>query len=415
MVATLGDPLPLAHGRTLPNRIAKSAMSERLAGPDGAPTAAHTTLYRRWALGGTGLLLTGNVMVDGAHIAEPGNVYVPDDPAARDRTLPAWRAWADAAKAGGAVAWVQLNHPGRQTPRTLDPRPVAPSATAVRALGAFARARPLTDAEAEAIIARFAASAAHAVAAGFDGVQVHSAHGYLVSQFLSPRTNQRQDRWGGDLAGRMAFLLAVVRAIRAAVGEGVSVGVKLNTADFQRGGFDIDDALAVACALEAERIDLLELSGGTYERAAMFAESAREVAAPVRASTAAREALFLAQAEQIRARVKLPLLLTGGFRSRAAMSDALSSGAIDVVGLARPLAVEPDLAGRLLSGAADRAAPVRLHTGIASVDAALTGAWFQVQLERLASGAQADPKLGRWPALAWYVRDLLRGTRVPRG
>ncbi|MCA9493413.1 MAG: hypothetical protein KC621_25960, partial [Myxococcales bacterium] len=179
-------------------------------------------------------------------------------------------------------------------------------------------------------------------------------------------------------------------------------GVKVNTADFQRGGFSEDDALEVAAMLEAEGIDLLELSGGTYERAAMFDE-------PTRASTVAREAFFLDQAERVRQRVRTPLMLTGGFRTREGMQAALTGGAVDVIGLARPLAVEPDLCRRLLDGTAERAAAIELATGVAQVDAMLTGSWYQVQLDRIADGRGADPGVWRISALTWYLRDLFLG------
>ncbi|MCB9673402.1 MAG: NADH:flavin oxidoreductase [Alphaproteobacteria bacterium] len=371
-------------------------MSERLAGPDRAPTEALARLYGAWAAGGAGLLITGNVMVDPAHLGERGNVAAEDD-----RHAEAWRAWAEASR--GSPTWVQINHPGRQAPRRLDPAPVAPSAVGLPGtFGAFAVPRALTEGEVEGVVRRFATTARVVKDAGFAGVQVHAAHGYLVSQFLSPRTNLRTDRWGGDLAGRARFLLEVVRAIRAEVGPAYPVGVKLNTADFQKGAFSEDDAIEVAAMLEAERIDLLELSGGTYERAAMFAE-------PVRASTAAREAFFLDQAERVRKRVRTPLMLTGGFRTREGMAAALAGGAVDVVGLARPLAVEPDLCRRLLDGTADRALTVELATGIPQIDAMLTGSWYQVQMDRIADGRGADPGVWRISALTWYLRDLFLG------
>jgi 2,4-dienoyl-CoA reductase-like NADH-dependent reductase (Old Yellow Enzyme family) len=396
---TLNQPLTLPSGVTLKNRLAKSAMSERLAWADLAPNERHGVLYRRWAEGGLGLSITGNVMVDPDHLGEPGNVAIGDDP-----PIDAWTAWATAASVGGTSAWVQLNHPGRQTPRALTPVPVAPSAIGLRgSFGTFAVPRALEEAEIEAIVERFARGAALVKRAGFGGVQLHAAHGYLVNQFLSPRANARTDRWGGSLENRARFLLEVVRAMRSAVGPTFPVGVKLNTADFQRGGFDASDAVEVAAMLEAERVDLLELSGGTYERGVMFGE------APPKESTRAREAFFLEQAELVRAKVKTPLLLTGGFRTRAGMEDALTSGAVDVIGLARPLAVEPDLPSRLLSGEADGGTPVKLHTGLAALDAILTGSWYQVQLVRLAEGQASNVQASRWSALQWYVRDLLRG------
>ncbi|MEQ1565706.1 MAG: NADH:flavin oxidoreductase [Myxococcota bacterium] len=307
--------------------------------------------------------------------------------------------WASAASEQGTAAWVQLNHPGRQSPRLLDRAPVAPSAVPMQGTwGAFAPPRALQPSEIEAIVAAFARAAGRVVRAGFGGVQIHAAHGYLVSQFLSPLTNTRSDGWGGGLEGRMRFLLEVVRATRAEVGPAVPVSVKLNTADFRPGGFDTDEAVEVAAALERERIDLLELSGGTYERSAMFDEA--------RPSTRAREGMFLERAERIRARVSTPLMVTGGFRTREGMEAALDAG-VDLIGLARPLAVEPDLAARLLSGQATGAAPVTVSVGVAALDGLITGSWYQVQLERLAAGRPADPNGSRWAAVARYVRDLV--------
>jgi 2,4-dienoyl-CoA reductase-like NADH-dependent reductase (Old Yellow Enzyme family) len=226
-------------------------------------------------------------------------------------------------------------------------------------------------------------------AAGFAGVQIHAAHGYLISQFLSPLTNQRTDRWGGPLDHRMRFLLEVARAVRAATGPGFAVMVKLNSADFQRGGFDQEESLVVVEALEAEGIDLLEVSGGNYESTAMFG----------RASTRAREAYFLEQVEAIRARTRLPLMLTGGFRTAAAMNRALASGAVDVIGMARPLIVEPDLPRRLLDGRAAGAAHDQIRMRGKVTDDLLQGTWYARQLRRLAAGREPDPRLGRWSSI----------------
>lgn len=390
---TLATPLSLPSGVVLKNRIAKSATSERLATPDRAPTEGHVRAYATWAAGGAGLNLTGNVMVDRRRLGEPGNVALEDD-----RDLPAFEAWARAGTANGAQLWMQLNHPGRQAPRPLDPEPVAPSAIGLAgSLGTFARPRALEPAEIEDIVARFATAAALARRAGFGGVQIHAAHGYLVSQFLSPRSNHRTDAWGGNLDGRSRFLREIVAAVRAAVGPGYPISVKLNAADFQKGGFTVDEAVVVAEMLAG--IDLLELSGGNYEQAAMFAETAPKE------STRKREAFFLDYAERIRERVRTPLMLTGGFRTRAGMAEALAS-AVDVIGLARPLIVEPDLPARLLAGVADAALPVQLATGIANLDSVITGSWYQVQIDRMARGQQPDPALSRFPAMLRYVRDV---------
>ncbi len=368
-------------------------MSERLAGADGAPSDSLIRAYERWGRSGAGLLITGNVMVDATAVGETGNVIVEDT-----RDLPSLRAWASVARAHGAKAWMQLNHPGRQSPRFLSPAPVAPSVVPMRgSAGMFARPRALTDAEVQEIIARFGRTAEVARAAGFDGVQIHGAHGYLVNQFLSPRTNLRDDAWGGDAERRRRFLVEVVRAVRRAVGIDFSLGVKLNSADFQRGGFTEDESLDVISALETEGVNLLEVSGGTYESAAMFGESKRS-------STVEREAFFIEYAARARARTRLPLMVTGGFRTRDGMNAALAGGALDLIGIARPFAVEPDLPSRLLDGAASGAQAVHLATGIASLDGLVQAAWYQAQNRRLGRGQEPKLNLGRFGATVGYLR-----------
>jgi 2,4-dienoyl-CoA reductase-like NADH-dependent reductase (Old Yellow Enzyme family) len=390
----LGTPLRLGSGQVLKNRIAKSAMSERLAEPGANPSLLLIELYRRWAAGGAGLLVTGNVMIDRRAIAERGNVALEDA-----RALDAFRAWARAACGGGSAAWMQINHPGRQVPRLLSRRPVAPSAIALRGAGGlFARPRALEAPEIEELVARFAETAALARAAGFSGVQIHAAHGYLISQFLSPLTNLRTDAWGGDPDRRRRFLIEVVRAVRAAIGSELSLGVKLNSADFQRGGFDSDESIRVVEALDAEGIDLLEISGGTYESAAMFEETV-----PQHGSSRAREAFFLEHAEKVRGRARTPLMVTGGFRTRAGMLAALQSRATDVVGLARPLAIEPELPAGLLDQSRTAALPVRLATGVRKLDALVQGAFYGAQLRRLAQGLPPAADLSRWRAVYAYV------------
>lgn len=401
----LNEPLRLPCGAVLPNRLAKASMSEQLAARDGSPSPELVRVYERWGRGGAGLLLSGHVMIDRRHVAEAGNVVLDDED---ERALPALARWAQAARSGGAALWLQLNHPGRQTPRVFDPAPVAPSAVPLAVGGrAFAAPRALADAEIHDLVTRFARAAALAERAGMGGVEVHGAHGYLVSQFLSPRTNQRLDAWGGDPPRRRRFLVEVVRAIRAAVAPSFAVAVKLNSADFQRGGFGEDDAMEVIAALGDERLDLLEISGGTYERAAMFDERAP-------ASTRSREAFFLDFAERARAVARMPLMLTGGFRTRAAMERALASGAVDVVGMARPLVLEPELPAALLAGTRDgaRAAP-GLATGWKTLDALVVGTWHQQQIRRMGRGLDPAPSLSRSGAL-WHTAVDALGSGVLR-
>jgi 2,4-dienoyl-CoA reductase-like NADH-dependent reductase (Old Yellow Enzyme family) len=397
----LSRPLSLRSGATLPNRLVKAAMSEVLADPvTGAPTDRLVRLYERWGRGGAGALITGHVIVDRSGLGEPGNVIIEDD-----RHLPALRRWAEVGQAHGARMWMQINHAGRQTPKRVVRQPVAPSPVALRGFGGmFARPRALSGDEIQALVGRFANAAAVAREAGFAGVEVHAAHGYLLSQFLSPLTNQREDEWGGSLAGRMRFLIEVVRAIRAAVGQSFGVGVKLNSADFQRGGFTIEEAMQVAQALDSAGIDLLEVTGGNYESPAMAGKG--EMAAQQRQSSREREAYFMDYARRMRAVTEVPILLTGGMRTAATMAEALGSGAVDAIGLARPMAFDPDLPGKLLAGA-EGAQVVRIRSRLRMIDNMLQVFWYQAQIHRMGDGHEPDVALGRWTAVWHGVRNSL--------
>jgi 2,4-dienoyl-CoA reductase-like NADH-dependent reductase (Old Yellow Enzyme family) len=261
----------------------------------------------------------------------------------------------------------------------------------------FTPPRALTEAEILAVIDRFGTAARVAANAGFDGVQLHAAHGYLFSQFLSPLVNQREDRWGGSLENRMRLLVDTVRAVRATTPDSFLLAVKLNSADFQRGGFDADDALAVARALQDEGVQLIEVSGGTYENAAMMHGT------PKRASTAAREAYFLEFAERFARELTVPIMLSGGFRTRQGMIEALRGGAVDLIGLARPLAHEPDLPQRLLAGTAETSL-VRPHTvGHKVIDDLIDGLWHQQQMARLGRGKPVRPERSATVALVIAV------------
>lgn len=397
-VTALTQPLTLPNGTVLPNRIAKAALSECLSSPGFAPGDEIKTLYRRWAGNGQGMTITGNVMVDSRHIGEPGNVVVEDE-----RHLADLVEWASIVKSGGAVGIVQINHPGRQAPRTLVANPVAPSAIALTGMaGAFATPRALTGDEIEEIIGRYAATARIVTQAGFDGVQIHGAHGYLVSQFLSPLSNQRTDEWGGSPENRRRFVLRLVEAMRAAIGDKV-LGIKLNSADFQKGGFSEEESLAVVDALVEAGIDFLEVSGGTYSSAAMLG-----VDETVRESTRKREAYFLDYALKVRAaHPELPLMLTGGFRTVEAMNEAIASGGIDIVGLGRALTLEPDVPGALLDGSTTTA-PVPVHnTGIRLIDSVTELTFYTVNMWRM--GNHKEPKPNRHPAINVAVYWMRHG------
>ncbi len=408
MPARPDQPLTLPNGTILKNRLGKSAMSESLGTVDNRMTDALPRLYARWAAGGTGLLITGNVMVDRRHLGEPNNVALEDD-----RDLPLLREWARAGSADGTQLWMQLNHPGRQVIRFLDPDPVAPSAVPFREdmQAMFGTPRALTEAEIEDIIARFANAARLAQQAGFGGAQIHGAHGYLVSQFLSPLTNRRTDRWGGPLENRMRFVVETYRAMRAATGDGFALSIKLNSADFQRGGFTEEESMQVAQTLAGLGMDLIEISGGTYEAPEMSGGA-------VRTSTREREAYFLRYAQDIRARIPhTPLMVTGGFRTATAMREALASGATDVVGLARPLVTEPDLSKHVLAGGDVRSTVAPISTGIRRIDemAMMEVSWYARQLHRMGAGKEPSKQpRGIWSLLAVFGEMASRGFRTRR-
>lgn len=351
MSDVLAQPLSLPCGAVLPNRIAKAAMTEGLATPQGVPTEALERLYGLWSDGGAGLLLSGNIIVDPDHLERPGNVVIDRAPDADMQA--ALARWAQAATRGGNHFWAQISYAGRQTQKPVNPHPKAPSAVKVGLPGGqFGEPVALTVAEIEDIVSRFGVCAAAVKAAGFTGVQVHAAHGYLFSQFLSPRTNLRTDAYGGPLENRARALLDAVASVRAAVGPDFPVSVKLNSADFQKGGFAFEDSLQVAQWLEAAGVDLLEISGGTYEQPRLLgAEGLEEAEEPhVKHSTALREAYFVDFAIAMQEKVSIPLMVTGGFRSRQVMEQAVASGGADVVGLGRPMCVMTDAPAQLLNG-----------------------------------------------------------------
>jgi 2,4-dienoyl-CoA reductase-like NADH-dependent reductase (Old Yellow Enzyme family) len=411
--AILGKNLTLPNGVVIKNRLLKSAMSEALGTRDGAPTPELTRLYQAWAEGGIGLCITGNVMIDLAARGEPGNVVIEDD-----RHLAALKEWAQAATRNGTQCWVQLNHPGKQAPKGLNKETVAPSAVPFRAdmKAFFSTPRELTDAEVRALVQRYGKAAGVVKAAGFSGVQIHGAHGYLISQFLSPHHNCRTDAWGGTPEKRRHFVLEVYKAMRAAVGPDFPVGIKLNSADFQRGGFTEEESLDTIRALATAGIDLIEISGGTYEAPAMTGVKVDK--APVKESTRQREAYFLEFAEKARATVNTPLAVTGGFRSAKGMADAIHSGAVDMVGLARILAIEPDVANRLLSGKKPTQQVKPITTGIKAIDklGLLEISWYTGQLKRIGRGEAPKPnESGLWvfAKQAWHMAMAGKKKRQP--
>jgi 2,4-dienoyl-CoA reductase-like NADH-dependent reductase (Old Yellow Enzyme family) len=340
MSRELFSPLALRSGGTLRNRIAKAAMEENLAGSGQLPDERLISLYRRWGAGGAGLLITGNVMVHAEALTGPAGVVLDDS-----APLEPFARWAEAGRAGGATMWMQISHPGRQVQARMPGVVWAPSAIAVE-LGKhskrFGKPTAMTEEQIVATVERFATAAKLAEQAGFDGVEVHAAHGYLISQFLSPLVNRRDDDWGGPLESRARLLLEVIRAIRKVVSPTFALAVKLNSADFQRGGFDAEDAGRVIAMLEPLGVDLVELSGGSYESPAMAGR-------PTDGRAAAREAYFLELAAELAKASPLPLMLTGGITRRETAETVLADG-IAVVGMGTAIALTPDLPNRWREG-----------------------------------------------------------------
>ncbi|MEW6999162.1 NADH:flavin oxidoreductase/NADH oxidase family protein [Colwelliaceae bacterium BS250] len=386
----LDSPFIINANVTIKNRLFKSAMSEQLGTVKHDPSQGLVNLYKTWAAGGIGLCVTGNIMVDRNALGEPKNVVLDDQ-----SDLNLFKNWATAGIANNTQLWAQLNHPGKQIPNFICKVPVAPSAISLEhgLEKGFNTPRALNEDEILAIIEKFANSAYLAKNVGFTGVQIHGAHGYLVSQFLSPRHNQRDDQWGGSLENRMRFVLGVYQAVREKVGPQFPIGIKLNSADFMKGGFSEEDSMAVVKALSEVGIDLIEVSGGTYESPSMMGH---------RVSTKKREAYFLDYAEKLRDTTATPLVVTGGFRSAQGMTDAIQSEATDFIGLARPLAVDPDLPNKLMANNDYKVVLRPLTTGVKVIDkmAMLNITWYEHQLERIANNKAPKANLSEWYSFA---------------
>ncbi len=394
--------LTLPNGAILPNRIAKAAMEENLADNGQVPGDKLMQLYKAWAAGGAGLIITGNVMVAPNALTGPGAVVLQAGTFKAAGVKKQFEAWAKAAKSGGGHLVMQISHPGRQVFAGQGQRPVSASSTKVSLPGLekmFDTAHALSGDEVRAIVARFAATAKMAEASGFDGVQIHGAHGYLVSQFLSPLTNLRNDEWGGSLENRSRFLLEIVRAVRAEVAPTFSVMVKLNSADFQKGGFDIDDAKQVVKWLNAEKIDMVEISGGSYESPAMQGRTADK------SSTLVREMYFIEFAKDIAAIAKMPLMVTGGVTKLATANMALATGSVDVIGIARALAYAPNLPNhwRENQNVDIHWPPVSWKNKMLAALAVM--AHTKVQIHLMAIGK--PPKVNANPAIA-LIKDRIR-------
>lgn len=396
-LAALNQPFTLPCGVTIDNRIAKSALSEGIAEPNGRPSKALFNLYERWGKGGAGFLLTGNVMVDKNHLVN-ANVMIAED----ESFLEDYKKLAQKAQANGTPLWMQINHPGRQAPVYLDKAPVSASNVKMPSK-LYLEPRPLEEEEILDLIERYGNAALIAKKAGMKGAQIHGAHGYLVSQFLSPLTNLRKDKWGGSLDNRARFVLEIYRNMRSKVGTDFPLGIKINSADFQRGAFKEEESMEVIKMLDAEGMDLIEVSGGTYERAAMVGTTQRE-------STRQREAYFMEFIVKVRKLVKSPLMLTGGFRKAQTMATAIENGELDFIGLGRPFCLFPNVVKDIISGQLADCSVPDLLTGVEKIDQSgmLQTPWHQFQLVRMGKRLDPDPQMD-----IWMVYEKVTGRKRP--
>jgi len=396
----LAQPFTLPCGVTVPNRIAKSALSEGIAEVAGNPSAKLFNLYKRWGEGGAGILFSGNTMVDKRHLTN-ANIMIAEK---ENPFLEDYKKLAEVAQAHGSHLWMQVSHPGRQSPIYLDKAPVSASDVGMPSK-MYAQPRPLPEEEILDLIERFGDTALIAKKSGMKGAQIHGAHGYLVSQFLSPLTNNRDDQWGGSLENRARFVLEIYRNMRKKCGPDFPLGIKINSADFQRGAFTEEESMQVIQWLDEAGMDLIEVSGGTYERAAMVGTQHKE-------STIKREAYFLEFIEKVRKKVKAPLMLTGGFRTAEAMNAAIANGELDFVGMGRPFCLYPNVANELMDGSRSDCSVPDLLTGVDKIDMSgmLQTPWHQFQLVRMGKGLDPDPNMD-----VWMVYEKVTGRPKPEG
>uniref|UniRef100_A0A8R1I4B1 Oxidored_FMN domain-containing protein n=1 Tax=Caenorhabditis japonica TaxID=281687 RepID=A0A8R1I4B1_CAEJA len=352
--AILGEHLKFRSGRETQNRFLKAALTERVSTYDvenpkkhGLPTDYILNLYDKWGHGKFGTILTGNVLVDPTNLESAGNAIIFKEGDGEERRS-LFSQWAKNIKQDGALAVVQLSHGGRQTPVTVEQNPWSASDVQLageRRFTPFGKPVPLTVEQIKTeVIDRFVFAAKFAYETGFDGVELHAAHGYLLAQFTSPTTNKRTDQYGGSIANRQRIILEIYDAIREVIpaSTGFLVGIKTNSVEFQEQGTTVDDAKEMCQVYEEKGFDFVELSGGTYEKLAFH---------HLRDSTRSREAFFLEFAEKIRPVFKNTVVyLTGGFRTVKAMVEAIENGATQGIGLGRPITAEPDLPKKILEG-----------------------------------------------------------------
>ncbi len=392
--------LILPCGAILKNRLVKSAMTERISNTKFEPTKGHERLYKDWSDTGAGLMITGNVVIDRKHLESAGNVCFDSE-----NMLPKISSWAKASTSNGNHVWVQISHSGRQTNRFSTGRPLAPSKVKLKKMRLFGKPRAMTEEDIQDVIKGFVKAAKLAKEGGFTGVQIHAAHGYLLNQFLSPKTNIRADQWGGSIENRSRLLLTIIRQVRNEVGTDFPIAVKLNSADFQRGGFTEKESIEVVKMLDEEKIDLLEISGGTYEKLAFFLMNEEGVV--IKESTKKREAYFIDFAKKVRAISKMPVMITGGFRSYDFCNEVLENGEVDLIGMGRPFITNRNDMSAFLNGELPNLENFVLRTGIKQFDDAAEGGFYARQLIRFSKGKKLKTNMNPlWCAMFLIIYEF---------
>ncbi|MEZ7725938.1 NADH:flavin oxidoreductase/NADH oxidase family protein [Gemella sanguinis] len=390
----LFTPITLPNGTTIKNRFFKSAMSEGMGTRDFQPKKNIATLYKRWAEGGTGLIITGNIMVDPKGTAEPGNIVFD-----KNSNMEILKNWANQGQQHGAKVMVQLNHPGKQAPKTIAKETVAPSAVPLgNGLNKlFSTPRALTTSEVEELVQKFVTSAKITKEAGFSGVQIHAAHGYLISQFLSPHDNRRTDKYGGSLENRMRFLKEIYLGMREELGKNFTIGIKINSTDFKEDGLTEEDSLKTIIELANLGLDFVEISGGTYERPAMMGATSKST----------NQVFFAEYSKKLKQKIEIPVVVTGGIRSINAMNTLLNDNTTDFIGIARPLTIDPNIPNKIKQGTYTIVETTRVSTGVKKLDkifGSLLGiVYYQVLMQNIAKGKEPKATKNAWPSLIQAV------------
>lgn len=370
----LFQPLQLPCGVTLKNRLIKAAMSDALGDGCGRPTQAQRQLYARWARGGVATAIVGEVQGSPCFAENPANLVFQPEAADLFKEL------AQAGQVNGTGLWLQLGHAGALAHAEIS-QPAGPSAIDMPGLKCTA----MTVADIRRLPDEFAQTAATARTLGFGGVEIHAAHGFLLSQFLSPLFNTRNDAYGGTPAARRRIVLDVLAAVREAVGASFPIALKLNASDMLEGGLTQTDALTLVQELETSSVDLIDISGGTYFPGAASSSDA-----------AGKGPYFAAFAQEARKRTARPLMVTGGVKTYAQAHDLVAAGHADVVGLARALVLDPDLPNHWQAGEIQGPA----YPSLTAPEPGAVTAWYTMRIAALATGQDTEGTMEASAALA---------------